>query len=491
MAGASICALAALALYLLTLAPTVQGFDSAELTMGAYDLGFVHPSGYPLYLVIGHLFTRLPMGDIGMRLNLMSAVFGALTGGLLFILAYRTSRNFAAALVAAALFCSSPLFWSQAIRAEVYTLHSFLMAAALLAWLGAYHRQEKRLYYLSFALLGLGLANHLTSILLWAAVGVSAFWLPQLLRRATIPAIMIGIALAGLAYLYFPWRAQADLQVDYIRPYFQIDPGSPDGLWWMVSGRAFQCLLLPAGGDYHPLSQIANLAALVWEQTLGVGVLLAAWGWLSLRKENPIWNRLLTFYFLGNLMMFVAYNAIDKEVMFLPIYLLTAIWGAAGIEDLARWITTVMGNDRPVNTLLNLGLGFVVLVGVAGDWGTVNLRDDRRAYQYAAKVLDQVGPDTTIVNHWVTASVFDYLQVVEGQRPDVEVINVDFYFLGIQQACQPVTNQILSQNGWIDRLVALSEKGSLCFIEPLHGLPDGLEWQEHGPCWGLGGQDDG
>ena len=84
--GAVVCLLGASGLYLSTLAPTVQAFDSAELTVGAYTLGFVHAPGYPLYMVLGHLFGQIPIGDIGFRLNLMSAVFGVSTVLVLYLL---------------------------------------------------------------------------------------------------------------------------------------------------------------------------------------------------------------------------------------------------------------------------------------------------------------------------------------------------------------------------------------------------------------------
>jgi hypothetical protein len=61
--------------YLKTLAPGVFGFDSAELATGVFTQGIVHPPGYPLYLLIGKLFTFLPIRDVAYRLNLMSACF--------------------------------------------------------------------------------------------------------------------------------------------------------------------------------------------------------------------------------------------------------------------------------------------------------------------------------------------------------------------------------------------------------------------------------
>ena len=68
----------------------------------------------------------------------------------------------------------------------------------------------------------------------------------------------------------------------------------------------------------------------------------------------------------------------------------------------------------------------IVLIGLALDWPNISLRNDRRAYEFAGEIISQVGPSTTIVSHWATASVFDYLILVEGQRPDLTSVNVDF-----------------------------------------------------------------
>src|SRR5205085_4646944 len=55
-----------------TMAPTVYELDSAELATGAATLGIVHPPGYPLYTLVAHLFTLLPLRDVAFRVNLLS-----------------------------------------------------------------------------------------------------------------------------------------------------------------------------------------------------------------------------------------------------------------------------------------------------------------------------------------------------------------------------------------------------------------------------------
>src|SRR5262245_22407638 len=63
--------------YWRTMAPTVFGLDSAELTTGAYVLGIVHAPGSPLFLLLAHVFTWLPFGDVGYRVNLLSVCAAA------------------------------------------------------------------------------------------------------------------------------------------------------------------------------------------------------------------------------------------------------------------------------------------------------------------------------------------------------------------------------------------------------------------------------
>src|SRR5215210_9297624 len=70
-------------LYLKTLAPTVLYYerpdliDAAMLQVHSYVLGITHPTGYPTWTMLAHLFTYLPFGDPAYRVNLASAVFGA------------------------------------------------------------------------------------------------------------------------------------------------------------------------------------------------------------------------------------------------------------------------------------------------------------------------------------------------------------------------------------------------------------------------------
>ncbi|HRK33650.1 MAG TPA: DUF2723 domain-containing protein, partial [Candidatus Hydrogenedentes bacterium] len=62
-------ALTALVVYVMTLGPTITGEDSGELVTAAYTLGIAHPPGYPIWCLLGKVFTFIPFGSVAWRVN--------------------------------------------------------------------------------------------------------------------------------------------------------------------------------------------------------------------------------------------------------------------------------------------------------------------------------------------------------------------------------------------------------------------------------------
>src|SRR4029078_2966183 len=75
--------LVALVVYSWTLAPTVTLTDSGELIVAAYGLGVAHPPAFPLWVMLAHLASLVPVGSVAVRINFSSAVFAALACGIL------------------------------------------------------------------------------------------------------------------------------------------------------------------------------------------------------------------------------------------------------------------------------------------------------------------------------------------------------------------------------------------------------------------------
>lgn len=143
-------------IYAITTFPTVQTEDSGELITAAIALDVAHPPGYPLYILVGKIFSILvPFGNMAWRINIMSAFFGALTAQILYTIIKKKTGNDLIAFGMALFYAFSNIIWGQSNRAEVYTLNTFLLA--LILYLLMRWHEEKRDKWLLLAALIFGL----------------------------------------------------------------------------------------------------------------------------------------------------------------------------------------------------------------------------------------------------------------------------------------------------------------------------------------------
>ncbi len=186
---AAAAACVSLAVYVRTLAPgVVAEVDTPMFQFIGRVLGVAHNPGYPLYVLLTHPIALLPIGSLPYRINLFSAVCGALAVALVFLVARRLGCGRPASLVASLGLAFGQVFWSQAVIAEVYTMHAALVAGALLGMLewGRSHRPSA--YYAGVAALAAGFAHHTTIVAFLPAMVVYA-WLTDrrfLLRPRTL-----------------------------------------------------------------------------------------------------------------------------------------------------------------------------------------------------------------------------------------------------------------------------------------------------------------
>jgi hypothetical protein len=134
---------AALVLYILTLAPTTQFWDTSEYIAAAYTLGIPHPPGNPLFVVMAHVWGLIPfVASYAQRINLFAAATSAISAGCWFLVGERWLRSFVparlprrlAALAGAIVSATAFTVWNQSVVNEkVYTLS--LLSIALILWL--------------------------------------------------------------------------------------------------------------------------------------------------------------------------------------------------------------------------------------------------------------------------------------------------------------------------------------------------------------------
>lgn len=193
-------------IYLSTLYPGSAGGDSGELIVAAKTMGIVHPPGYPLFTLIGKLFTFIPWGSVAQRVHAVSAFFDAGACTFIFLILLCWTSHASAALLGAGLFGFSPLVWTHASAAEVFGLNNFFAASLLYFCLRYEQTQNHKWVYFSAFWLGLGLTNHHTLVFYGFPV---AFWMlyktPRRFCSIKTMATLLILLIAGLLpYLYLP-----------------------------------------------------------------------------------------------------------------------------------------------------------------------------------------------------------------------------------------------------------------------------------------------
>ena len=344
-------ALVAFALFFSTLAPTVLEADAGEFQFVPWLPGIAHPPGYPLYTLLGWLWLHvLPFGEVAWRMNLLSALIAAGAIGLL-VQVVRLVLNQTlpetpvpaqriVAVIAALTLAATPTFWSQAIIAEVYALHTLFVV--LILWLALQSGERVWAGQLLAVTLGLGLAHHVTTILLVPAVVV--YVIIRSGRPVTINVISIiqyGLLamIPLLLYLYLPiiapFTPYAQLPLSQTQTLTLYD-NSVSGFVDHVSANAFRGDLQPAAVGVERIELVGQLLR---RQVGWAGIILAIAGLIVLWRRRKFDLLALTGLALGAVVGFnLIYFIGDVFVLFIPAWLIVCIWLAVGILGLVHWL---------------------------------------------------------------------------------------------------------------------------------------------------------
>jgi hypothetical protein len=174
----------------------------------------------------------------------------------------------------------------------------------------------------------------------------------------------------------------------------------------------------------------------LWHETIGFGIQLwiaffaigigpGILGLVTTLRRDWRFGVFLALIFGANVFFYVNYRVIDKNTMYLPAYLIWALWAGVGFQTILNWVPGHRyGLSGSYRSLLVRGLIFAAVVTAAiWNWGRVDLSDDRSARERGEAILQQVEPDALVFGWWDTVPVVEYLQLVEGKRTDVQAIN--------------------------------------------------------------------
>jgi hypothetical protein len=160
----------------------------------------------------------------------------------------------------------------------------------------------------------------------------------------------------------------------------------------------------------------------LWTAFFAIGVGPGTAGALVLLRRDWRSGGMLILMFLTNSIFYINYRVIDKNTMFLPAYLIFALWVGVGYQLLLDWAAQ---QERPFPSprLIRLVMVGAVILAAGFNMRLVDLSDDWSTREQAEMILQLVEPEALFFGWWDTAPSIQYLQLVEGVRPDVTVIN--------------------------------------------------------------------
>jgi hypothetical protein len=462
----------ALALYLKTLAPAVGPNDSGELTSAVWCLGNAHPPGFPLFLLLTHVFTLLPLGSIAVRTNIATAFFAALSCAIVAMavveillmprevrvaeapveekrskkkqridernvrlaakprqkataIDVRPQSSFTIALIALAcglLFACSRTLWQFANVTEVYAVNTALMAGVAWGMLRWARTREVRRLYAAALLFGLGLTVHHVTIgtgalaiaVLVTRAGGMRFWRS---RTAIIAALLLAAGL--LVYAYLPIAASRKPVMNWG------DPASVHAVWDHITGKQYRGYINTS--DEQKSAQFGRYIGLVEREFgsrwLPLVPLIAIAGIVLLyyRQRTIFWYVVLSL--AVNAAWFAVYPITnDGPAYAIPTFIALLFAFAYGASSIVELLKTERSRSVAAAALLLLPLISLITV--------YPVRDRSRywvSYDYAHNALRSMRPNALVITgDWQLYSAMRYAIDVEHQRPDVEAIHIGF-----------------------------------------------------------------
>lgn len=451
-----------LIIYILTLCPTVYWYDSGELISACYHLGIAHPTGYPLYTMLGRIFALLPLGSIALRVNAMSAFFGALTAVALYLIMKmsvpllwreihptgKESGRLARvtfevpSIVASLTFAFSPLLWTQTAIAEVYTIHTFLIALLILTlilWartskrgpgsekvITSGHAENDRFICLFGFLLGLSCGHHLTTLLFIPAFFffiITIDW--RIITRYRLITAVSFFFLLGLSVdFYLLIRAGLDPLQNW---------GNPD-TWTRFKDVITGLEIRSRPTRYAPHS-VVELFSFLSRQFLLPGLILGALGIYSTLRRHFRLFLCFSLFFVG-MILYILRNYDFLADQYLPVFLVFALWIGLGAKELIfRFLSITAKGQTRTRTVVSLALCLLLLAFpfslFALRYSSLNMSHQRIACNYGEHVLEALEPEAILLSEGSNIPLLLYYhQRVEEKRSDVA--NIYLFLMDFQ-----------------------------------------------------------
>jgi hypothetical protein len=437
------------------LMPGVGYWDTGEFQTVAPLLGTAHPTGYPTYVIAGFLVNVLltPLGEPAFRMNVFALLCIALAAAATVRLVVRLSGSTTIGMAAGLGLATTPVAWNLANHADPHTLHLAFVAvlfAVLVRWERGRRDGEAsadRWLVLAAVLFGLSAGNHSLTLLLVPPIGLYVLAVdPRISRRlrlvgACLAAVVVPLV---LVYLELPLRAGPfRAALVYGRP------DTWDGFWYVALAEQFRGAMNDPLGDVP--RKLADLGALAGSQ-FGFLAPAIVVGLLATIVRHPRYALLTGSAMLITVLFNASYSNADIQRYYLGPVLWAWTWlgvlGGVIVEQVAAQAPgslPITGEPRPPDeeaaaaepgepaggralpTLVAAGLAIVLVLPAVITFERRAFDGDRShdtaARRWVNAALSQIAPDAVVVSWWSTSTVLWYATLVEGQRPDITIVD--------------------------------------------------------------------
>lgn len=446
-------------IYLTTLAPSVVEIDSGELATVQATLGIAHPTGYPLFTLIGHLFSLFPLPFTKIYgLNLLTAIWCSLAAGLFtytskiildnissFSIADKTKvksgkkdksrsnakektdnlpelKKYLAAVFGGLALAFSKTFWTQGTSVEVYSLHVFLMTLVIFFLIKAYlvkdrieHVKLLSAWTYFAAALALAFSNHMTSILILPGIAYLYFekyGLKNSSIKRVFYMLIFFIPILLLLYAYLPIRASQNPILNWGYP---TDPAK---IFRHVSGSQYRVWLFSstAAAAKQFSYFVNNLPA---EFLASSFIILFGLYYSFMHARKMFYFLLITF--AATVSYSINYDIHDIDSYFLLAYIALGFFSVFGSVALM----SILKNKRYVYSVPAVLITMFIAAQIFINYKDVNESDTYSFKDYTKAVLNSVPKGSIIFTYeWdYLVSPSYYFQYVERYRQDVTVVD--------------------------------------------------------------------
>lgn len=443
--------LLALAIYVRTLAPDLLFGDSGEFQILAITGGLAHAFGYPIYLAIAKIFTYIPYGSLPARVNLLSAVFGAVAVAEVYLICRSLRvRRFFSAIGAFALMIS-PLYWSQSVIAEVYTISAAFLGSILLCVLlwrtGRNARWLAAAGFLGALCLGI---HHV--VLLSAPIVVcylAACRATKLDWKNAAGGIFAGAVLTFCAYMVMGSINSPATASNFLRPVVtEYGLKSPSQLDSPLARAKFAFFADQFRGGFqaeHFQPNIGKVQGEIQEDFGWAIPIFAAAGILAIfaKRRSRKEGLLIVGTFIALLVAPMFLQAFDLDVEFIQSHVLLCVLSALGLQGIQELLLR--------RSALAPGPGWVAaataaLIYVVGSWSILLgvppalqaakptfLDADRRRFPYpvdeptaphdlATAVVSTVPDNSMLLLDWSYFDACYYVALFEQHKPGIQIV---------------------------------------------------------------------